>query len=204
MVDCEYCSEDFASEEEYLKHLQSSHTREEVSNIDERKIDNQLNGFNTDDREWPVNKIILGSGLLLFIGVITIIAYVTIGGAGPSKFEWVETEPYNGGHYHGEMHVTIDGNELDFSQDKFQVLDEDFHFEANQGTRWHGHAQQITLQYALATLGIEAHQEELTYQGTTYTTENYEIKYLVNGEPVNVSTYELQEGDVIRVQVTEK
>lgn len=201
-MNCDYCTED-VNEDDYLEHLQTEHTRDEVSSIDERKVESEFGGFK-NEQSLPTNAILLGGGIVFLILALAAIFFVpNTTGSDTSKFEWVETEPSGSGHYHGELYVTIDGQELDFSQQKYQLQDDAFHFESGQGVKWHGHAQSITLQYALATLDIKATDDELTFEGTTYTTDNYEISYTVNGQSVSVD-YVLQPEDEIRVTVTER
>jgi hypothetical protein len=101
------------------------------------------------------------------------------------------------------MTVAIDGQRLDFSRDRYQLQDQAFHYEAGDGTEWHGHADRVTLQYALSTLGIEVTESTVTFEGTTYrdSDDGTDVTITVNGNAVDPSEYRLKEGDSVRVIV---
>ena len=127
----------------------------------------------------------------------------------------VEQTPTNVGdvHEHGRINVTIDGQTLDFSQPQFQKPQEHpgFHFEAGDGSAWHAHAEGVTLEYAMATLGIDVTETTVTYEETTYRGRdpNTNVTVQVNNESVDPATYELsgvdspngQGGDFVRILV---
>jgi len=108
-------------------------------------------------------------------------------------------------HIHGTMNVTIDGKTLDFSKAKFQGQSHYFHFENGQTEPWHAHSWDITLSYALNTLGISATRHSVTYNGTTYRNSDpgTTVKVLVNGHPVDPSHYRLMKGDQVKIVVTQ-
>ena len=88
-----------------------------------------------------------------------------------------------------------------------------FDFEGGDGQVWHGHAQRVTLEWAMSSLGIEVTTNAVTFEGTTYRDSDpqYAVSVTVNGEPVDPGAYVLQgapeaqnagrEGDRIRIVV---
>jgi hypothetical protein len=146
--------------------------------------------------------------------VVTVyVIFLQSGGAGTAAAEAMQT-PTNVGalHEHGSMTVVIDGRELDFSRQQFQLQDDAFHFESGNGEVWHTHAQGVTLEYALSTLGIEANSSAVTYDGTTYRASDpgTTVTVAVNGQPVDPRDYVLDgttdaasagQGDSVRVVV---
>nr|WP_303648778.1 MoaD/ThiS family protein [Haloarchaeobius litoreus] len=104
------------------------------------------------------------------------------------------------------MTVTIDGRTLDFSQPQYQVSqtgERYFHYENGDGSRWHVHGDGVTLEYALEALDIEAASDALAFDGTVYrTSEGDTVRFVVNGQPVDPTTYELQQGDQVEVVAT--
>jgi len=209
MPDCNYCEESFADEDAYLDHLAEAHDDSELSRIDQRRVEQHLGG---DGGGFPTGPVIL-AGLLLFTAAV--LAYATFfvgpdtGGDGAAA-----QTPYNQDavHEHGMMNVTIEGERIDFSQSQYQNADSAFHFEGGNGRVWHTHAQGVTLEYAMDTLGIQVNETAVTYDGETYRASDPSTRVIiqVNGEPVNPRTYELRgtesvgtadQGDHVRIVV---
>lgn len=107
-------------------------------------------------------------------------------------------------HVHGPMTMTVEGDTVDFSREKYQSNDRYFHFEGGSGEEWHAHSWSITLEYALSSLeGINVTGTTLTYEGTTYDPDDpgTTVTFEVNGEPVEPDEYFLKDGDSVRVVV---
>lgn len=201
MQECNYCSEVFESEDTYHDHLASDHA-DELGPIDQRRV----GAVEESDSALPISAGPLA--LVLVIGLsVGIIVYVVfgIGGSsdGPSAVGSV--------HEHGTLNMTVTGEQVDFSQGKYQQQDRAFHFEGGGGEVWHVHAQGVTLAYAMETLDIPITQDSVTFNGTTYRADDPEWNVIVqvNGEPVNPEEYVLQgtsvenapQGDNIRIVV---
>jgi len=101
------------------------------------------------------------------------------------------------------MEVVIDGQRVDFSRSQYQLQADAFHFEANEGRRWHVHARGVTLAWAMESLGIPVTAETVTFEGRTYDDSDPDttVTIRVNGEPVTPSSYVLQRGDRVRIVV---
>jgi hypothetical protein len=108
-------------------------------------------------------------------------------------------------HPHGRLNMTVDGEPVDFTQEKYVLSNEQFHFHGDENaTRWHGHSLNLTASYAVSTFpGMNMTSDSLTYNGTTYRANDPETSFnvTVNGESVDPSTYVLKDGDDIQVTV---
>ena len=218
MPDCNYCGESFGDEEVYLQHLYEAHEESELSRIDRRRVASEIDDSGGG---FPTGPVIL-VGLVLFTLAITVyVAFFLGGGNGSAAADGltgaIQQTPTGVGsvHEHGPIDVTIDGQELDFSRGEFQNPRENpaFHFEGGNGDIWHVHAQGVTLEYAMSTLGIRANETAVAYDGAVYrdSDPNTSVTITVNGEPVDPQTYVLDgvestadagQGDYVRVEVT--
>lgn len=205
MPDCSYCGESFGSEDAYLDHLESAH-QGELGPIDRRRV-----GGEEGEDGLGVRSILLAAVVVIPVVVVAYVLFFT-GNAPASGLEDPETMPTDVGsvHEHGTINVTIDGTELDFSRQEFRNPREypAFHFE-DATEVWHVHARQVTLEYAMWTLGIGVTEDSVRYGGETYTAENATVIVEVNGEAVDPTEYVLsgasaanaENGDHIRIVV---
>ncbi len=194
MPDCGYCDASFDGEAAYREHLRDAHA-EELGPIDRRRA-----GVDAEDGGLPTGPLALGVVLLAAAAVVGYVVFLPGGGGGGDA-----GGPYGLGevHYHGTLTVVIDGERLDFSQSRYQLQADAFHFEAGVGERWHVHARNVTLAWALDSLGIGVTAETVTFDGTTYDDADpgTNVTITVDGEPVTPASYVLQEGDDVRVVV---
>jgi hypothetical protein len=196
MPECSYCGDSFDGEDEYLDHL-ASHEGE-LSAIDRRRVANHDTG---DDGGLPTGPAIL-AGVVGF--AVVVVVYVTVfmnsgatagGGSVAPADAAQQPGPLRSAHEHGTINVTIDGQTLDFSQEEYQLAADKFHFEGGTDV-WHKHATGVTVEWAMATLGIGVSEDSVTFEGTTYHEgdPNTTVSVRVNGEPVDPTTYVLQGG----------
>lgn len=192
MPDCGYCDDTFDDEATYRAHLREAHA-DELGPIDRRRVDTESGGG------LPTGPLAIGVVLLVAAAVVGYVIFLPGGNAGS------DAGPHNlgGVHYHGSMEMVIDGERVDFSQSKYQLQADPFHFEANEGTRWHVHAEGVTLAWAMESLGISVTADSVTFEGTTYDEADPDttVRITVNGEPVTPSSYVLQRGDAVRIVV---
>jgi hypothetical protein len=220
MPECNYCGGSFEDDQSHLEHLRDEHEGE-LGTIDSRRVQEEL-GTSDDGGGLPTGPLVLGIVLAVAVAIVgyVIFVYGAGGSAGESgtvndiSVTQMPGQPTQSEHGHGLINVTIDGQELDFSQSRFQRPQEfsAFHFEGGDGRVWHKHAAGVTLEYAMATLGIDVSEDSVTFDGTTYRDSDAgtNVTVTVNGEPVNPETYELsgasdqspQQGDFIRIIVT--
>lgn len=106
-------------------------------------------------------------------------------------------------HSHGSLEATIDGEEVNFSQDRYTMNDEFFHFHGDEdASRWHAHSMNLTVSYAISAFdAFEVSNESVTYNGTTYDADRTTIT--VNDEEVDPDAYVLKDGDDIELVVEE-
>lgn len=197
MPDCGYCDESFDDESAYRDHLRAEHA-DELGPIDRRRVE-------TDGGSGlPTGPLALGLVLVVSAAVVGYVVFLPGGGGADAATDG----PVNVGsvHYHGTMEVVVDGDPVDFSQPEYQYRNtgvDAFHFEAGDGTTWHGHAEEVTLAWAMESLGIGVTPETVTFDGTTYDDADPDsnVTITVDGEPVTPSSYVLQEGDAVRIVV---
>lgn len=216
MPDCSYCGESFADEQEYLAHLDAEHEGE-LGAIDRRRVKEELES--DDSGGVPTGPLVLGIVLgvsILLVGYVIFI-HGSGGGGNEGTVNGISVSQMPGqtsesAHEHGYINVTIDGQQVDFSQPQYQGQAQAFHFENGDGRVWHKHAPGVTLEYAMATLGIEVTETSVTFQGTTYRDSDPDtnVSVTVNGDSVDPATHELngasegnpEAGDHIRIVVT--
>jgi hypothetical protein len=216
MPDCSYCGESFDDDHAHLVHLHEEH-QGELGTIDRRRVEEELDP--EDDAEFPTGPVVLGIVLAVAVAIVGYVIFVAGGSnAGESgtvngiDVAQMPDEVSQSAHGHGHINVTIDGQELDFSQQQYQLEADPFHFEGGDGRVWHTHAPGVTLEYAMATLGIDVSQDSVTFEDTTYRDSDPDtnVTVTVNGTPVDPAEYELEgasvdnadQGDFIRIIVT--
>jgi hypothetical protein len=189
MPDCDYCGESFGGEASYHRHLRERHL-DELGPIDRRLV-----GVD-EGRSLPTGPVALGVVLVLAVALVGYVVFFT-GGSSASG-----VGPAGSDHYHGTMTVDVLGETIEFSRSEYQLRDDRFHYEGGDGSEWHAHASDVTLGYAVETLGFDLTRESFTYQETTYADgEGYEVVVQVNGQSAGPN-YVLQEGDGVLIRVT--
>jgi hypothetical protein len=216
MPDCSYCGKSFDDDHAHLVHLRDEHEGE-LGTIDRRRVEEELD--DTGDSEFPTGPVVLGIVLSVAVAIVVyVIFFVGGGGAGESGVvNGIEVAQMPGQadpneHDHGLINVSVNGEELDFSREQYQLQADQFHFEGGDGEVWHRHADGVTLEYAMATLGIDVRRNSVTIDGTTYRDSDpgTNVTVTVDGTTVNPETYELEgssaenpeDGDYIRIIVT--
>lgn len=147
--------------------------------------------------------------MMIAIGVLGAIA-VIVGYAG-----WVfvtNTEQSVGGppgsgalgsaHDHAAILVKIFGDTFDFSAPAYQLQSPWIHFEGNDGTTVHKHADGVTMGYLFETLSIGLDDQCFVFQnGREFcSNEEYKLRFFINGEPVpDIRDYEISEDDRILI-----
>lgn len=122
MPDCDYCDASFESEDTYLAHLREEYL-DELGPIDKRRV----GAVNTDGDGLPTDPIALG---VVILAAMALVAYVILfagggGGGGGTAVNGIAIERASGQmgrvHDHGTMNMTVNGQPVDFSQQKYQV-----------------------------------------------------------------------------------
>ncbi|MDY6779755.1 MAG: hypothetical protein SV760_04270 [Halobacteria archaeon] len=196
MPDCDHCGESFDDQEKYARHLRDNHDGE-LSRIEQQTVE-KLKEEEGEGISWGSVAVVL----LFVVGIGGIFYVVFFSGGGGGNGDVKQPTGLGTRHYHGPMTMTVMGEKVDFSRSKYQLQSRAVHFEGGDGTRWHVHAQDVTLGYFMQTLGIEVSRNSVTYQGTTYTDgENANVTVQVDGNSIDPSSYVLQEEDRILIRV---
>lgn len=199
MPECRYCSESFDDDEAYLDHLAAEHY-DELGRIDRRRVDQR------ESDGLPTLPLVAGAVIILIIGAAGVVAFGG-GGQGGDSGDAQLPSPHHVGsvHYHGTINMTIDGERVDFTENRFKRPRENpaFHFEGANDPRWHVHAQDVTVAYALATLDIKVIPTEIVYDEVVYREQDPGIRIIieVNGESVDPRQHVLADGDHIHIAV---
>lgn len=204
MPDCRYCGAELSDEDAHDEHLLAEH-EDELGPIDRRRV-------TTGDR--PLGERIPVALLAVIGTAIVVVGFILLAGGGADE---AADEPSAVGsvHEHGILVIVIDGEQVDFSRPAYQYPNagsDAFHFEAGSGRVFHVHARDVTLAYAMDTLGIGVTATSVTYQGTTYrgSDSGTTVEVTVNGRAVDPSSYVLHgptdasraaEGDRVRIVV---
>lgn len=211
MPECDYCEESFDSESAYLGHLEAEHEGE-LGRLDQRRVDDLDEGRSLDVGAIVLAVVVVGG---LLVGVY---AAVISGGFGSDA-----EGPHGSAHEHGVMYMEVNGEPVNFAQDKYLLQDEHFHFDrpedrirSSDRFVWHVHSQGVTLQYALESLGMSVSDDgsELAFEGETYRDDDPDtaVRIRVDNRAVEPAEYELSgthetgakngEGDTIRVIIS--
>lgn len=124
--------------------------------------------------------------------ITALVALVIVAALGFVAYNWIASTPRIGPvgstHIHQDFKVYLDGNAIDFSQQKYQVRAPYVHVEDNDGDVIHVHATGVTMGMFLESVGMKLTQNCFsTDQGTNYCNGNNKtLKFYVN----NVSTTE--------------
>ncbi|MDP3741695.1 MAG: hypothetical protein Q8R15_00090 [Candidatus Micrarchaeota archaeon] len=134
-----------------------------------------------------------------------IILLILIGGLSLT-YRWAASTPHIGPvgstHIHQDFKVYLNGNQLDFSQQKYQVRAPYAHVEDNDGDVIHVHATGVTLGMFIDSLDMQLTNNCFkTDDGTSYCNNgNNTLKFYVNNVPnTQFNKYELRELDKILI-----
>jgi hypothetical protein len=204
MPECSYCGDSFEDEQPYLRHLDEHH-RGELGSIDRRRVEEDLN---SGDSGLPTGPLVLGFVLVVAAALVAYVVFF-FGGSSPATGSNADVEvdgaasldsvaqspgPVGSAHEHGTIEVRIDGRTVDFSQQQYQLRAEEFHFENGNGRVWHKHATGVSLEWAMATLGIGVSEDTVVFDGQVYRESDpgTSVTVVVDGDPVDPQTYVLQ------------
>ena len=182
---CAYCG-DLVAEGEYDAHLRTNHY-DELGAIDRRRVGD---GPSTPSRQRLVTYAGFGA-----LGVVFLVAYLYLflGSAGSNSGAAVQPDSASPIHEHGTIAVSYDGTVVDFDDPQYVLRDECFHFHtADSSELWHTHCEDVTIEYALETLGMELTGDSFSVDGETFSEADGDtITVTVDGEPVDAQEYVL-------------
>jgi len=110
--------------------------------------------------------------------------------------------PLGSEHVHAAFAVKINGEKLDFSQEKYQVQSQYIHVENNDGNTLHRHATGVPVGEFFNSVGMNITDNCFTLENkTSYCSNgNSNLEFYVNGNNTNsIANYILNEGDRILI-----
>ncbi len=135
---------------------------------------------------------------LLIVGVI---AYLFVMGMffGPLDRPPQPGEPGTA-HTHLYFAISVDGERIDLSQERYQLADRRTHFENGDGEILHVHAEDVTVRYTLKTLGIGLNETCITTGETRCANSTRDLRVYVDGEVLeDPLTYVPRQDDSVMV-----
>ncbi len=188
---CAYCGET-VPEEDYDDHLRRAHA-EELTAIDSRRL-------------GPPRERTNARSLALYAGVGIVVAVfalgyglVFLGADDGGSTAAVEPDTTTLIHEHGQLSVQYDDTTVDFNQPQYIEADSCFHFHAyDDAAVWHTHCEDVTIEYALETLGMTVTAETFAVDGQEFDADaGDEISVTVDGEPVDPQEHVLEGVDSV-------
>jgi hypothetical protein len=139
--------------------------------------------------------------LLIGTGIGAVIAAVAAALAYPAINP---PEPFvlGSAHEHAVFAVILDGQKIDFSQNKYQVASRYIHVENNDGTTIHRHAEGVPFGFFLESLGMGIQGDCFVRDdGAQFCSDgSKQLRYFVNGEEVEqIADYVVEEEDRVLV-----
>ncbi|MXV61923.1 hypothetical protein GS429_07610 [Natronorubrum sp. JWXQ-INN-674] len=183
---CSYCG-DPVSDDEYERHLDRAHA-DELTAIDRRRVN--LSSGGSKRRNLA---LYAGASLVLALFLVGYAAVFLAPGTAASSAA-VQPDADREIHEHGTIDVQYDETVVAFDDPQYAELDECFHFhEYDNGDVWHTHCENVTIEYALETLGMTITAEEFAVNGQTFSERDGDtISVTVNGGPVDPQAYVLE------------
>ena len=86
-------------------------------------------------------------------------------------------------HLHADVKVYINGQQINFSQSKYQLRNSFVHFEDGNGEVAHVHAAGLTVGYMLKSLGIDFNSNCIIVESESYCSEkDKKLKFYINNK----------------------
>lgn len=183
---CTYCGET-VPDDEYEKHLEQTHGGE-LTAIDQRRL-----GPTSGEPKTRNLALYAGVGVVVTVFVLGY-GILFLGSGDDASPAAVQPDVANQIHEHGTITVEHDGTAVDFNQPQFIERDGCFHFHAYDDAQvWHAHCEDVTIEYALETLGIGVTAERFSIDDQEYAEEDGDdVSVTVDGEDVDPQEYVLE------------
>ena len=141
--------------------------------------------------------------ILPIIALIAIIAVISISLYSPN-LPSLGVGPLGSAHTHGAFLVKVNGENIDFSQPKYQVQSDYIHVENGDGTTLHRHATNVTFAEFLKSIKMDLDETNnclVFTNGTQYcNNENNQLRTFVNGNSTEpISDYVINDNDRLLV-----
>jgi hypothetical protein len=182
MVECEYCEEEFETEQELHIHWGeeheddiTSHEKEKVKKA-EREKDKQKQRKKAKRKEYR-NYALMG---VLLVGLVAGGAFLAPKLGFLSNPAGSNLGPAGSAHTHADFMVYVNGEPVDFSQAKYQVVSQKAHVEGGNGNVVHGHATGATFGYFMESVGFEYNATYLKTPDEEYYENGKQVRMFVN------------------------
>lgn len=145
------------------------------------------------------NLMIIVPAVIVLLGIM---AYAVTVYSGHLERPSQNFGPLGSEHVHAAFAVKINGEKLDFSQEKYQVQSQYIHVENNDGNTLHRHATGVPVGEFFASLGMNVTDSCFTLENkTSYCSNgNSNLEFYVNGNKTNsIANYVLKEDDRILI-----
>ena len=182
---CTYCG-DSVPDDDYETHLRRTHA-DELTGIDERRV-----GAPSDEPKRRNLALYAGAGVILVVFVLGY-SLVFLGSGADASSAAVQPDATAQIHEHGLITVQYDDTAVEFTEPRYIEADDCFHFHGNDAQVWHAHCEDVTIEYALETLGMDVTADTFTVDGQTFAeADGDEVSVTVDGEEVDPQEYVLE------------
>ncbi|MDY6766481.1 MAG: hypothetical protein SVW77_03870 [Candidatus Nanohaloarchaea archaeon] len=207
---CDRCGRKVESRREEIDHVLEQHA-ETLTSHEKDELKRERNQLEEGGGlSLPVSPRTLGTAVLVIAAVAAagygavsagVISFSTSGNTGPTG---AAVGPAGSTHEHAQFSVLVDGEEIDFSRDRYQMQSQKVHFEAGNGQRIHVHATGVTIGYALESLGLGINASCLTVHDSTYCENgSTTLTTTVNGNAIqDAASHVIRDGETIRIRYT--
>ena len=142
--------------------------------------------------------------ILPIIAAIVIIAVISMYVSSQNTLSVAGFGPLGSAHEHAAFLVKVNGQNIDFSQPKYQVQSDYIHVENGDGSTLHRHATNVTFADFLKSVKMDIDMKNncLTFtNGTEYCDDNNnKLKTFINGNSTkSISAYVLNNNDRLLV-----
>ena len=183
---CTYCGESLP-DDAYDGHLEREHA-EELTAIDRRRV-----GLVSEDSRTRPLALYAGVGLVLLLFTLGYVA-IFLGPGTATSSAAVQPDPSTQLHEHGTISVQYDDTTVEFGDAQYLEREECFHFHgADDAEVWHTHCENVTIEYALESLGMEVTADSFAVGEETFSEAAGDtVSVTVDGEAVDPQEYVLE------------
>lgn len=182
MVECEYCDEEFEDETELHLHWGEEH-EDEITSHEEEKVkkaerekDKEKQRKKAKRKEYR-NYALMG---VLLVGLVAGGAAIAPNLSFLSNPGGSDLGPAGSAHTHADFMVYVNGEPVDFSQAKYQVVSQKVHVEGGNGNVVHGHATGATFRYFMRSVGFDYNATYLKTPEEEYYENGKQVRMFVN------------------------
>ncbi len=205
---CDKCGRQVDSRQEEVEHLLDQHD-DTLTSHKRDELKRELNQMDSGGgRSLPLRTIGIGVAVLAVIlgggfalSSAGIVSFSAGGSNGPTG---AAVGPAGSTHEHAQFSVFVNGDEIDFSQPRYQVgqtQNRRIHFEGGDGSRIHKHATGVTVGFALESLDMGINQTCLSVHDEVYCEDgSAPLTVTVNGNEIeDAASHVIRDGEVIRI-----